>query len=85
MVSDANRCGCAKAASYYPTAALSQSAYGSSVASGPACGMCFNLTLKETYGAVPTWTLTADQQVSVVVKVVVRLTSIYVRHSTLSP
>ncbi|GAA5836193.1 hypothetical protein JCM3766R1_001991 [Sporobolomyces carnicolor] len=63
-------CGCAKAASYYPTAALSQSAYGSSVASGPACGMCFKLTLKETYGAVPTWTLTADQQVSVVVKVV---------------
>lgn len=64
-------CGCSTGASYYPTAALSQAAYGSSVASGPACGMCFNLTLRETFGAVPTWTLSEEQQVSVVVKIVV--------------
>ena len=64
-------CGCSTGASYYPTAALSQAAYGSSVASGPACGMYFNLTLQETFGAVPTWTLSEEQQVSVVVKIVV--------------
>ncbi|GAA5829077.1 hypothetical protein JCM5353_000888 [Sporobolomyces roseus] len=63
-------CGCSTGASYYPTAALSQAAYGSSVASGPACGMCFNLTLQETFGAVPTWILSEEQQVSVVVKIV---------------
>ncbi|GAA5911429.1 uncharacterized protein JCM6883_005755 [Sporobolomyces salmoneus] len=63
-------CGCSKTASYFPTAALSQAAYGSSLASGPACGMCFNLTLKETFGAIPTWVLSEDQRVSVVVKIV---------------
>ncbi|GAA5959585.1 hypothetical protein JCM3765_007205 [Sporobolomyces pararoseus] len=63
-------CGCSKGASYYPTAALSQAAYGSSVASGPACGQCFNLTLRETFGAVPTWVLSEEQKVSTVVKIV---------------
>jgi hypothetical protein len=65
------RCGCSKTASYYPTAALSQAAYGSSLASGPACGQCFNVTLRETFGAIPTWTLNEEQRVSTVVKIVV--------------
>ncbi|GLB37572.1 hypothetical protein LshimejAT787_0406230 [Lyophyllum shimeji] len=38
-------CGCAPSSTHYPTAALSQMAYGSSRAYGPACGKCFNLTL----------------------------------------
>ncbi|GAA5987966.1 hypothetical protein JCM5350_007838 [Sporobolomyces pararoseus] len=63
-------CGCSKGASYFPTAALSQAAYGSSIASGPACGQCFNLTLRETFRAVPTWVLSEEQKVSTVVKIV---------------
>ncbi|KAF8070599.1 RlpA-like double-psi beta-barrel-protein domain-containing protein-containing protein [Lyophyllum atratum] len=38
-------CGCVPSSTHYPTAALSQMAYGSSKAYGPACGKCFNLTL----------------------------------------
>ncbi|PAV18763.1 endoglucanase v [Pyrrhoderma noxium] len=38
-------CGCVGSSTHYPTAALSQMAYGSSTAFGPGCGRCFNLTL----------------------------------------
>ncbi|GAA5885527.1 hypothetical protein JCM6882_007454 [Rhodosporidiobolus microsporus] len=62
-------CGCARNSTYYPTAALSQAAYGSSMAFGPACGQCFNLTLLETFFAEPTWVLSEEQRRSVVVKV----------------
>lgn len=72
-----DRCGCSKGASYSPTAALSQAAYGSSIASGPACGQCFNLTLRETFGAVPTWVLSEEQKVSTVVKIVVSFVFFY--------
>ncbi|KAJ7647197.1 RlpA-like double-psi beta-barrel-protein domain-containing protein-containing protein [Roridomyces roridus] len=46
-------CGCTGGSTGYPTAALSQSAYGSSTAFGPACGKCFNLTLVDTYTGDP--------------------------------
>ncbi|KAF8894017.1 RlpA-like double-psi beta-barrel-protein domain-containing protein-containing protein [Infundibulicybe gibba] len=46
-------CGCAPASTHYPTAALSQMAYGSSRAYGPACGKCFNLTLMNTFLSNP--------------------------------
>ncbi|GAA6027503.1 hypothetical protein JCM8097_007894 [Rhodosporidiobolus ruineniae] len=62
-------CGCAVNSTYFPTAALSQAAYASSSAFGPACGQCFNLTLVETVLAVPTWILNEEQRRSVVVKV----------------
>ncbi|GAA5825628.1 hypothetical protein JCM11251_000315 [Rhodosporidiobolus azoricus] len=62
-------CGCSRNSTYYPTAALSQAAYGSSMAYGPACGQCFNLTLLETLLAEPTWVLSEEQRASVVVKV----------------
>ncbi|KAF7361749.1 Expansin-like EG45 domain-containing protein [Mycena venus] len=42
-------CGCTGESTEYPTAAMSQMAYGSSTAFGPACGKCFNLTLLNTY------------------------------------
>ncbi|BGO99473.1 RlpA-like double-psi beta-barrel-containing protein domain-containing protein [Rhodotorula toruloides] len=64
-------CGCSTGSTYFPTAALSQAAYGSSLASGPACGQCFNLTLLETFGATPEWVPTDQQRrnASVVVKI----------------
>ncbi|GAA5875574.1 hypothetical protein JCM8547_007585 [Rhodosporidiobolus lusitaniae] len=62
-------CACNTNSTYYPTAALSQSAFGSSVASGPACGQCFNLTLLQTVFAEPPWVLEEEQRKSVVVKV----------------
>lgn len=46
-------CGCTADSTHYPTAALSQMAYGSSTAYGPACGRCFNLTLLNTFLSVP--------------------------------
>jgi len=46
-------CGCTGESTHYPTAALSQMAYGSSTAYGPACGRCFNLTLLNTFLSVP--------------------------------
>jgi len=46
-------CGCMPASTHYPTAALSQMAYGSSTAFGPACGKCFNLTLLNPVYANP--------------------------------
>ena len=46
-------CGCTGASTHYPTAALSQMAYGSSANYGPACGRCFNLTLLNTFLSSP--------------------------------
>lgn len=46
-------CGCTPNSTYYPTAALSQMAYGSSTAYGPACGQCFKLTLLNVFTANP--------------------------------
>ncbi|KAF5393393.1 hypothetical protein D9757_000733 [Collybiopsis confluens] len=46
-------CGCTASSDSFPTAALSQMAYGSSTAYGPACGRCFNLTLLNTFLSVP--------------------------------
>ncbi|KAK7005658.1 expansin-like EG45 domain-containing protein [Favolaschia claudopus] len=46
-------CGCVGDSTKYPTAALSQMAYGSSTAYGPACGRCFKLTLLNTYTSDP--------------------------------
>ncbi|KAJ7217887.1 RlpA-like double-psi beta-barrel-protein domain-containing protein-containing protein, partial [Mycena pura] len=46
-------CGCTGDSTKYPTAAMSQMAYGSSTAFGPACGKCFNLTLLNTYTSDP--------------------------------
>ncbi|KAJ6499133.1 RlpA-like double-psi beta-barrel-protein domain-containing protein-containing protein [Mycena sanguinolenta] len=46
-------CGCVGDSTQYPTAAMSQMAYGSSTAYGPACGKCFNLTLLNTYTSSP--------------------------------
>ncbi|BGP47897.1 hypothetical protein JCM10450v2_003762 [Rhodotorula kratochvilovae] len=64
-------CGCSTNATYFPTAALSQAAYGSALASGPACGQCFALTLSATLNAVPQWVLSEEQRanISVVVKI----------------
>ncbi|KAF9010547.1 RlpA-like double-psi beta-barrel-protein domain-containing protein-containing protein [Cyathus striatus] len=46
-------CGCTPSSTHYPTAALSQMAYGSSTAYGPACGKCFNITLINPVIATP--------------------------------
>ncbi|THV02414.1 hypothetical protein K435DRAFT_963139 [Dendrothele bispora CBS 962.96] len=46
-------CACTGDSTHYPTAALSQMAFGSSTAYGPACGRCFNLTLLNTFLSVP--------------------------------
>ncbi|KAJ7076333.1 RlpA-like double-psi beta-barrel-protein domain-containing protein-containing protein [Mycena belliarum] len=46
-------CGCNGDSTKYPTAAMSQMAYGSSNAFGPACGKCFNLTLLNSYTGSP--------------------------------
>jgi len=46
-------CGCTSASSQFPTAAMSQMAYGSSTSYGPACGRCFKLTLLNTFLSSP--------------------------------
>ncbi|OBZ67018.1 hypothetical protein A0H81_12803, partial [Grifola frondosa] len=46
-------CGCTAASTHFPTAAMSQMAYGSSTAYGPGCGRCFKLTLLDTYTSDP--------------------------------
>ncbi|KAH9931086.1 RlpA-like double-psi beta-barrel-protein domain-containing protein-containing protein [Epithele typhae] len=46
-------CGCTGASTQYPTAAMSQYAYGSSTAYGPGCGRCFQITLLNTYTGTP--------------------------------
>ncbi|KAH8107247.1 RlpA-like double-psi beta-barrel-protein domain-containing protein-containing protein [Cristinia sonorae] len=60
-------CGCTGASTHYPTAAMSQMAFGSSAAYGPGCGRCFKLTLLNTY--TPTPPFFPDVTKSVVVKV----------------
>ncbi|KIY74457.1 hypothetical protein CYLTODRAFT_416289 [Cylindrobasidium torrendii FP15055 ss-10] len=60
-------CGCTGDSTHYPTAALSQMAYGSSAAFGPACGYCFNLTLLNSYTSTPPFFPTVTK--SVVVKI----------------
>lgn len=60
-------CGCTPASTHYPTAALSQAAFGSSVAFGPSCGKCFNLTLLNTFESSPPFYPTETK--SIVVKV----------------
>ncbi|KAL1760651.1 RlpA-like double-psi beta-barrel-protein domain-containing protein-containing protein [Schizophyllum commune] len=60
-------CGCVGGSTKYPTAALSQMAYGSSAAYGPACGRCFNLTLLNTYASYPPFF--PDETNSIVVKI----------------
>ncbi|KAJ3724688.1 RlpA-like double-psi beta-barrel-protein domain-containing protein-containing protein [Lentinula raphanica] len=60
-------CGCTAESTHYPTAALSQMAFGSSTAYGPACGRCFNLTLLNTFLSVPPFFPSGHQ--SIVVKV----------------
>ncbi|KAJ3567320.1 hypothetical protein NP233_g6441 [Leucocoprinus birnbaumii] len=46
-------CGCTAASTHYPTAALSQEAYGSNNSYGPGCGRCFKLTLVTPVIATP--------------------------------
>jgi len=46
-------CGCTADSSQFPTAAMSQMAFGSSTSYGPACGKCFNLTLLNTFLSDP--------------------------------
>ena len=60
-------CGCVPGSTHYPTAALSQMAYGSSTAYGPSCGRCFKLTLLNTFLSNPPFF--PDESKSVVVKV----------------
>ncbi|KAH7888486.1 RlpA-like double-psi beta-barrel-protein domain-containing protein-containing protein [Phlebopus sp. FC_14] len=60
-------CGCTPNSTNYPTAAMSQMAYGSSTAYGPACGQCFNLTLLNAFTADPPFY--PNQTNSVIIKV----------------
>lgn len=60
-------CGCTGESTQYPTAAMSQYAYGSSTAYGPACGRCFEITLLNTYTGTPPFFPNVTK--SVVVKV----------------
>ncbi|GJE92162.1 hypothetical protein PsYK624_083150 [Phanerochaete sordida] len=46
-------CGCTAKSTHYPTAAMSQAAYGSSTAYGPGCGQCFKVTLLNTFLSDP--------------------------------
>ncbi|KAM0750449.1 hypothetical protein T439DRAFT_252844 [Meredithblackwellia eburnea MCA 4105] len=62
-------CGCGGNSSYYPTAALSQGAYGSTTSSGPGCGQCFNLTLNSAYKATPPFNIPVEQRPWIVVKI----------------
>ncbi|TFK73895.1 hypothetical protein BDN72DRAFT_834220 [Pluteus cervinus] len=61
-------CGCTPASTHYPTAALSQMAYGSSTSYGPACGRCFNLTLMNPIVANPPFTPPVTK--SIVIKII---------------
>ncbi|TFK23961.1 hypothetical protein FA15DRAFT_705036 [Coprinopsis marcescibilis] len=60
-------CGCTPETTDYPTAALSQMAYGSSQSFGPACGKCFRLTLSNPLVSTPPFI--PDTTPSVVVKI----------------
>jgi len=63
-------CGCTAGSTHYPTAALSQMAYGSSEDYGPACGKCFNLTLLNPVISTPPF------HPSVVKHIVVKVTDL---------
>ncbi|TDL25923.1 hypothetical protein BD410DRAFT_783914 [Rickenella mellea] len=63
-------CGCTPSSTHFPTAALSQMAFGSSTAYGPACGRCFNLTLLNTFLSDPPF------YPSVVKSVVIKVTDL---------
>ncbi|OJA13034.1 hypothetical protein AZE42_04395 [Rhizopogon vesiculosus] len=60
-------CGCTPSSTDHPTAAMNQMAYGSSTSYGPACGLCFNLTLLDAFTANPRFYPNVTK--SVVVKV----------------
>lgn len=60
-------CGCTGESTHYPTAAMSQYAYGSSTDYGPGCGRCFNITLLNTFLSSPPFF--PDVTKSVVIKV----------------
>lgn len=62
-------CGCGGNSSYYPTAALSSAAYGSSISSGPGCGQCFNVSLVSAFIATPPFVILPADQPWVVVKI----------------
>jgi len=61
-------CGCVGESARYPTAALSQLAYGSNYSYGPACGRCFGLTLINPLQASPPFKPKVTK--SVVVKII---------------
>ncbi|KIL65928.1 hypothetical protein M378DRAFT_124962 [Amanita muscaria Koide BX008] len=61
-------CGCVPGSTHYPTAALSQLAYGSNNSYGPACGKCFSLTLIDPLVASPPFK--PPVTTSVVVKII---------------
>ncbi|KAJ3527123.1 hypothetical protein NM688_g8171 [Phlebia brevispora] len=60
-------CGCTADSTHYPTAAMSEMAYGSSTDYGPGCGRCFKLTLLNTFLSDPPFF--PDVTKSVVIKV----------------
>ncbi|CCM01134.1 uncharacterized protein FIBRA_03182 [Fibroporia radiculosa] len=60
-------CGCTADSTHYPTAAMSEMAYGSSAAYGPGCGRCFNITLLNTFNSDPPFY--PEEHPSVVVKI----------------
>ena len=60
-------CGCTVNSTQYPTAALSEQAFGSASAYGPACGRCFKLTLLNTFLSDPPFY--PNETKSVVVKI----------------
>ncbi|KAI0745806.1 RlpA-like double-psi beta-barrel-protein domain-containing protein-containing protein [Earliella scabrosa] len=60
-------CGCTGASTRYPTAAMSQFAYGSSNAYGPGCGRCFKITLLNSVTGTPLFY--PEETKSIVIKV----------------
>jgi len=60
-------CGCTPSSTHYPTAALSQLAFGSTTAYGPGCGRCFKLSLLNTFLSDPPFYTPAPK--SIIVKV----------------
>jgi len=66
-LNDIAACGCTGESTHYPTAAMSSLAYGSTSQYGPACGMCFKLTLLNTFTSNPPFF--PDTNPSIVIKV----------------
>lgn len=60
-------CGCTPDSTKYPTAALSQMAFGSSANYGPGCGRCYKLSLLNPIVSTPPFT--PDEIKSLVVKI----------------